>query len=106
MGLFCKVCLILFGGTENTYLPNSIACTDYLWTTFMPDNTEANINIADALTLMLHNQHALAAAIEEVTVWLTENGVEVVAANAVAALNTLDTNAQGITKAIMRLRQL
>ena len=96
----------MFGGTENTYLPNSLACTDYLWTTFMPDNTEANIHIADVLTLLLHNQHALAAAIEEVTVWLTENGVGDVAANAVAALNTLDTNAQGITSAIMQLRQL
>jgi hypothetical protein len=71
----------------------------------MSDNFEANVHIADALTLLLHNQHALAAAIEEVTVWLTENGVGVVAANAVTALNTLDTNAQGITDAILRLSQ-
>lgn len=71
----------------------------------MPDNFEANIHIADVLTLLLHNQHALAAAIEEVTGWLTENGVGDVATNAIAALNTLDTNAQGITDAIMRLRQ-
>jgi len=72
----------------------------------MPDISDANINIADALTLLLHNQHALAAAIEEVTSWLSQNGVGSVAANAVAAMNTLDTNAQGITEAIMRLRQL
>jgi hypothetical protein len=71
----------------------------------MPDNSEANISTADALTLLLHNQHALAAAIEEVTRWLSENGVGRVAANAVCAMETLDTNALAITDAIMRLRQ-
>lgn len=72
----------------------------------MPDNSEANIPIADTFTLLLHNQHAIAAAIEEITKWLSENGVGSVAANAIAALETLDANAQGITDAIMRLRQL
>lgn len=72
----------------------------------MPDNLEANIYTADALTLLLHNQHALAAAIEEVTRWLSENGVGSVAANALAAMDALDTNARGITDAIMQLRQL
>jgi hypothetical protein len=71
----------------------------------MPDNTDANVATADALTLLLHNQHALAAAMEEITKWLSENGVSSVAANAVAAMETLDTHAQGITNAIMRLRQ-
>ena len=71
----------------------------------MPDSSEAKIATADALTLLLHNQHALAAAIEEVTKWLAENGVEGVAANAIAAMETVDKNAQGITDAIMRLRQ-
>jgi phage shock protein A len=71
----------------------------------MPDNSEAKIATADALTLLLHNQHALAAAMEEITKWLFENGVESVAANAMTAMETLDTNAQGITEAIMQLRQ-
>ncbi|WP_460154867.1 hypothetical protein [Pseudomonas sp. S1_F04] len=71
----------------------------------MPDNSEANISTADALTLLLHNQHALAAAIEEVTKWLSENGVGSVAANAMSAMETLDTNARAITDAIMRLRK-
>ncbi|MFI8647916.1 hypothetical protein ACIGJK_24380 [Pseudomonas iridis] len=71
----------------------------------MPGNSEANIATADALTLLLHNQHALAAAIEEVTKWLSDNGVGSVAANAMAAMGTIDTNAQPITDAIMRLRQ-
>ncbi len=70
----------------------------------MPDNTDADIATADALTLLLHNQHGL-AAIEEFTKWLSENGVGDVAANAMAAMETLDKNAQGITDAILRLRQ-
>lgn len=72
----------------------------------MPGNSEANIATADALTLLLHNQHAIGAAIEELTKWLSENGVGSVATNATAALETLDNNAQGITDAIMRLRKL
>lgn len=72
----------------------------------MPNSSESNVATADALTLLLHNQHALAAAIEEVTKWLSDNGVDAVAENAFAAMETLDTNAQTITDAIMRLREL
>lgn len=71
----------------------------------MLDNSDGKIATADALTLLLHNQHALSAAIEEITKWLAENGVENVADNAVMAMETLDTNAQAITDAILRLRQ-
>lgn len=71
----------------------------------MPSDPDSNIAAADALTLLLHNQHALAAAIEEVTKWLSENGVETVAENAVVAMKTLDSNAKAITDAITRLRQ-
>ena len=71
----------------------------------MPNRSVANIATADALTLLLHNQHAICAAIEEVTKWLAENGAGDVAANALAAMETLDTNAQGITDAILRIRQ-
>ena len=42
----------------------------------MPYDSESNIATADALTLLLHNQHALEAAIEEVTKWLSENGAK------------------------------
>lgn len=72
----------------------------------MPDISEANITTADALTLLLHNQHALAAALEEVTKWISEIGVESVSANATGPMETLDNNARAITDAIMRLRQL
>lgn len=71
----------------------------------MPSSSASNIATADALTLLLHNQHALAAAIEEVAVWLAANGVAVVADNAVMVMETLDTNAKAITDAIMRIRQ-
>ncbi|KAE9645683.1 hypothetical protein EJA70_10170 [Pseudomonas sp. PB103] len=71
----------------------------------MPNNSDSNIATADALTLLLHNQHALGAAIEEVTKWLSESGAEAVAENAVTAMETLDANAKAITDAIMRLRQ-
>ncbi|MCP1457592.1 hypothetical protein [Pseudomonas kilonensis] len=70
----------------------------------MLDNSDAKIATADALTLLLHNQHALGAAIEEITKWLAQNGVKNVAENAVVAMETLDTNAQAITDAILRLR--
>lgn len=72
----------------------------------MPDNSDANIATADALTLLLHNQHAICAALEEVTKWLSENGGRGAADHAIANMETLDTNAQGITYAITRLRQL
>ncbi|SEF03198.1 hypothetical protein [Pseudomonas migulae] len=71
----------------------------------MSDNSDCKIATADALTLLLHNQQALGAAIDEITKWLSENGVESVAANAMSAMETLDTNAQSITDSIMRLRQ-
>lgn len=70
----------------------------------MSSHSESNIAIADALTLLLHNQHALAAAVEEVTKWLSDNGIQRVADNVLVAMETLDTNAQAITDAITRLR--
>ena len=72
----------------------------------MPSHSESNIAMADALTLLLHNQHALAAAVEEVTKWLSDNGIQRVADNALVAMETLDTNAQSLTDAITRLRYL
>ncbi|WP_123532301.1 hypothetical protein [Pseudomonas fluorescens] len=70
----------------------------------MPSNADSNIASTDALTLLLHNQHALGAAIEEITSWLSANGAENVATNALVALTTLDKNAKAITDSILRLR--
>jgi hypothetical protein len=71
----------------------------------MPENNHANIATADVLTLLLHNQHALAAAIEEVTSWVRSTGSPDVHDNAIAALETIDTNASAITAGILRMRQ-
>lgn len=71
----------------------------------MPNNTDANIATADVLTLLLHNQYALAAAIEEVALWAKSAGSSEASINAVVALETLDTNASAITAGILRLRQ-
>lgn len=72
----------------------------------MSSHSDSNIATADALTLLLHNQHALAAAVEEVTKWFSDKGVQSVADSALVALETLDINAQAIADAITRLRQL
>lgn len=71
----------------------------------MSDNNHANIATADVLTLLLHNQHALAAAIEEFTVWARSTGSPEVHENAIAALETIDRNASAITAGINHLRQ-
>lgn len=72
----------------------------------MPVNSDSNIATADALTLLLHNQHALGAAIEEITHWVSGDGADSAADNAIAALETLDLNAKAIADAITRLRRL
>lgn len=71
----------------------------------MPDNADAQITTADVLTLLLGNQHALAAAIEELALWAKAGGSSEAHENAVTALQTLDTNASAITAGILKLRQ-
>lgn len=71
----------------------------------MPGNAEANIVTADVLTLLLHNQHALAAAVEEVASWARSTGALETHSNAIGALNTLDANASAITAGILKLRR-
>lgn len=70
----------------------------------MPDNTESHIAAADVLTLLLHNQHALAAAIEEVALWAKASGSSETHENAITALQTLDANASAITAGIFNVR--
>lgn len=70
----------------------------------MPDNSDAKIATADVLTLLLHNQHALAAAIEELALWVKASGSSEAHENAVTALQTLDVNATAITAGILKLR--
>ena len=69
------------------------------------DNTESKIVTADALALPLHNQHALATAIEELTKWLADSCAEGVATNAISAMEALDRNTAPLKDAIMRLQR-
>lgn len=70
----------------------------------MSDN-HAAIATADVLTLLLHNQHALAAAIEEVSLWVKSTGSPDAHKNVIAALETIDKNASAITAGILQIRQ-
>jgi hypothetical protein len=58
----------------------------------MPDNTDARIATADVLTLLLHNQYALAAVIEEVALWAKASGSSDAHIHTVVAM---ETTAQG-----------
>lgn len=60
---------------------------------------------ADALTLLLSQQHGIAAALEELANWISTEGGTVAAENALAALEVLDSNAKALTEAINRVRQ-
>ncbi|MBA1379781.1 hypothetical protein [Pseudomonas brassicacearum] len=68
----------------------------------MPDHNEA---LASALELLLINQNAIGAAVEELSKWVAERGSADVADNVATALETLDLNADGVANAIRVLRQ-
>ncbi|WP_410953270.1 hypothetical protein [Pseudomonas sp. S1(2024)] len=59
---------------------------------------------ADALELLHLNQIAMRATIEELSTWIRQRGSTNVHDNVMTALQTLDTNAGAITKAIDQLR--
>ncbi|QDV97116.1 hypothetical protein FFH90_023570 [Pseudomonas sp. ATCC 43928] len=67
--------------------------------------TNNNETMADALELLLLNQHAIAAGLEEVALWIEARGSADTHQNIVTALNRLDTNAESITAAIEMLRR-
>lgn len=59
---------------------------------------------ADALELILLNQQALRAGIEELALWVRQRGSIPAADNVLAVLETLDVNAEGIARGIEALR--
>ena len=71
----------------------------------MPSSSDANIATADVLTLLLHNQHGLAAAIEEVALSANASGSGEAHENVVTALQTIDANASAITAGTLTLHQ-
>lgn len=62
------------------------------------------VAMADALTLLLHQQHGIASAVEELAKWIASQGGNVAAENALAALEGLDLHAKALTDAINTVR--
>ena len=67
--------------------------------------TTQNETMSDALELIALNQIALRAGIEELAKWVFERGSKDIHNNVLTALQTLDTNAEGIGSAIRMLRR-
>jgi len=59
---------------------------------------------ADTLELLLLNQVAIRAALEELSLWVSQRGSVHIHENVMAALVTLDTHAEAISAGIERLR--
>lgn len=59
---------------------------------------------ADTLELLVLNQQAIRAALEEVSLWIGQRGSTNVYENVMSALATLDMNADAIAKGIESLR--
>lgn len=59
---------------------------------------------ADTLELLLLNQHALRAGLEELSLWVMQRGSTSVHDNVLSILSTLDTNAEAIASGIESLR--
>lgn len=70
----------------------------------MPSTSDANVATADALTILLNGQHALAAALEEISQWVVSQGGHFAADNALVALEGLDLHAKALTDAINTVR--
>lgn len=71
----------------------------------MPSKPDADILVADLLTLLWENQLATAASIEELGVWVKSQGGDDAHSKAVETLEALDRNASAIAGGIMALRR-
>jgi len=67
----------------------------------MDDQTSTT---ADTLEMLLLNQIAIRAALEELSLWVSHRGSVNVHQNVMAALATLDLHAEAISSGIARLR--
>jgi hypothetical protein len=61
---------------------------------------------ADTLELLLLNQHALRAGLEELSLWISQRGSTNVHDNVLTILTTLDTNAEAVASGIESLRSV
>lgn len=64
------------------------------------------VAMADALTLLLHQQHGISAALEELAKWVASQGGRIAAENALSALADLDLHGQALINAINDVRRL
>lgn len=60
--------------------------------------------VADTLELLMMNQTAIRAALEELSLWIRQRGSTHIHDNVLTALQSLDTNAESIEQGITRLR--
>ncbi|MBJ9975262.1 hypothetical protein IAE35_05385 [Pseudomonas sp. S75] len=60
---------------------------------------------ADALELLLLNQIAIRAALEELSLWVNERGSVHIHENVMGVLRALDVNADAISASITELRE-
>ncbi|MFV3403275.1 hypothetical protein ACNFIC_04880 [Pseudomonas sp. NY15463] len=61
---------------------------------------------ADTLELLLLNQQALRAGLEELSLWISQRGSTNVHDNMLSILTTLDTNAEAIASGVESLRSM
>ena len=59
---------------------------------------------ADTLELLMMNQTALRAALEEISLWVSQRGSTNIHHNVLGALSTLDTHSEEVFSGIERLR--
>lgn len=60
--------------------------------------------VADTLELLMMNQTAIRAALEELSLWIRQRGSTHIHDNVLTALQSLDTNTESIEQGITRLR--
>ncbi|MEX5504616.1 hypothetical protein Q1J61_12525 [Pseudomonas putida] len=63
-----------------------------------------SLTTASTLELLLLNQEAIRAALEELSLWVSHRGSTATHDNVMTALATLDLNAEAISSALNRLR--
>lgn len=81
--------------------PGSHPKNSDIWSTVMDGKSSIT---ADTLELLLLNQIALRAALEELSLWVSRRGSVHVHENVMGALTSLDTNAEAISSGLERLR--
>lgn len=67
---------------------------------------DRNSTTADTLELLLLNQQALRAGLEELSLWIAQRGSTDVHDNMMSILHALDTNAEAIASGIESLRSV